>query len=769
MNTYHIHITGIVQGVGFRPFVFNLAAQKGLHGWVNNTENGVHIKFNADEEQAQDFYRKVLDSAPRLSRISDHQMEQVPDRQYHDFQIIESSTTGNLDMPVTPDFALCEDCRTEIHDPAARRLNYAFTTCTNCGPRYSIIQQLPYDRPVTTMKKFAMCPECQHEYEDPANRRYYSQTNSCKTCGIALSLYEDEKEQVIASGDAIKMICDRIIAGQILAIKGIGGYLLICDANNKKTIEKLRTKKHRPTKPFAIMYPNLEAMKQDAEINNSEQQTLLSEVAPILLLKKKLKNALSIQDKVIAPGLNRIGCMLPYAPLFELLLHQLGRPVIATSGNVSGSPIIFEDKLAIAELSSIADAVISNNRPIVVPQDDSVVAYTTRNNKKIIHRRSRGLAPNYFNKNLKVPATSILALGAQMKSSFALVNKQKIYISQYLGDMDNYLTQEAFENTLEHLLNLFNTPPEIILVDKHPNYFTTQLGEQLARKFAVPLIKTQHHKAHFAAVLAENNIIESSEPILGVIWDGTGYGDDGQIWGGEFFIFHDHQIDRVSHISPFPAILGDKMPREPRISALSVGFGLANNSEVLQAKFTSAEYRTYVNLLQKTTTNLTTTSMGRLFDATASILLQIDKVSYEGEAAIQLEALAQNFFNDQPPTFDYSYFASQDRLPADTSQFLLQAVVHDLKNKINSVEIAARFHISLVDLIRRIAQQFEVEKLAFSGGVFQNELLTDLVITLLADDFELLFHHQLSPNDENISFGQIASYWIDQHKKEMVS
>lgn len=765
MNTYHIHIAGIVQGVGFRPLVYNLAVDEGLHGWVNNTENGVHIQFNASEEQAEDFYQKVLRSAPRLARISYHQIEQVRNQEYHNFVIAESSVSGNLDMPITPDFAICEDCKVEIHDPLDRRQNYGFTTCTNCGPRYSIIQQLPYDRSGTSMQEFNMCPECQQEYDDPVNRRYYSQTNSCNTCGITLSLTDGPSAQNLPAKAAVKTLCDQIIAGQLLAIKGIGGYLLICDANNKMAIEKLRVRKNRPTKPFAVMYPNLQAMKEDIEISHAEQKVLLSEVAPILLLMKKQRVVMGIQEQAIAPGLDRIGCMLPYAPLFELILHQLGTPIIATSGNVSGSPIIFEDKSAETELGSIADAVISNNRSIIVPQDDSVIVFSSQNHRKIIHRRSRGLAPNYFNKKLDVPAINILALGAQMKSSFALINNQKIYISQYLGDMDNFLTQESFENVLEHFLSLFNTPPEVILVDKHPNYYTAHLGENLAAKFAVPLVKIQHHKAHFAAVLAEHNHLESTETVLGVIWDGTGFGDDGQIWGGEFFLFNNYQIDRVSHNSTFPAILGDKMTREPRISALSIGLGLDNASEMLMAKFTPAEWQIYVNLLQKTVSNLTTTSVGRLFDAVASVLIQIDKVSYQGEAAIQLECHAQHFFADHPPDLAYSYFRSQTELPTNTSQFLLQAVFNDLNSGINSTEIAARFHISLVDLIRSVGRQYEVEKLAFSGGVFQNELLTDLVITLLEEDFKLLFHNQLSPNDENISFGQIACYWLDRYQK----
>jgi hydrogenase maturation protein HypF len=764
MNTYHIHIKGIVQGVGFRPFVFNLARKENICGWVNNTLDGVHVEFNAQEEQAQRFYRQLISSAPRIASISSHRIKQVSGHTYDDFQIVDSGGPGELDMPITPDFALCDDCRLELHDPANRRFNYPFTTCTNCGPRYSIIQSLPYDRPVTTMNGFTMCPDCRQEYDDPADRRYYSQTNSCPTCGIELSLFDRQKKP-LAAKEPIREICERLLAGQILAVKGIGGYLLVCDANNKLAIEELRARKHRPAKPFAVMYPDLETMQRDVEINDLEQQELLSEVAPILLLKKNRKSPLSIQDGVIAPGLSRLGCMLPYAPLFELILQQLAKPVIATSGNISGSPIIFDDQLAIDELTSIADVVVGNNRPITLPQDDSVISFSNWHHKKIIHRRARGLAPNYFNPKLSVPDISMLALGAEMKSSFTLVNNRKVYISQYLGDMENFLTQEAFEHSLNHLLALFNKPPEAILIDKHPNYFTTQLGSRLAGLLTSKLLSVQHHKAHFAAVLGENELIDTSTPVMGVIWDGTGYGDDQQIWGGEFFLYKDHTMERIAHLNPFPAILGDKMAREPRISALAAGFGLQDINVLLMPKFSRVEWQTYNHLLTREATALTTTSMGRLFDAAASLVLGIDKISYEGEAAIQLEQQAKQYFLTHEVDLSLSYFSQYEKIPQSLNQNLLQSVVNALKNKKTPDEIAARFHVSLVDLVRHTARAANTKKIAFSGGVLQNELLNDLLISLLGNEYKLYFHQQLSPNDENISFGQIVYHFINLPKK----
>lgn len=745
MDTFHIHIEGIVQGVGFRPFVYQLAKANGLHGWVNNTNDGVHIEISADHDAAELFYQNIINHPPPLATITKHELYKIEEQAFSSFDIIESDSHESPSLPLTPDFALCEDCRNEIDDISDRRYQYSFTTCTNCGPRYSIINKLPYDRPFTTMSEFEQCEYCNNEYHNPLNRRHFSQTNSCPDCGI--DMFQDDRPKVDQLDEIVKLLDN----GKIIAIKGIGGFLLMCDAANGTTINNLRERKNRPSKPFAVMYPDLPMLKEDFDIGDPEEAWFKNEVAPILLLKSK-SSELKIDKNNIAPQLNRIGCMIPYAPLFHLLLKEFRRPLIATSGNISGSPIIYDNKEAHRELLTIADVVITNNREILVPQDDSVLSLSSLHKRKIILRRSRGLAPTFLDAGFEIPENNILAVGAQMKSSFTYTNKGLVYISQYLGGMDNYLTQEYYKKTVEHFIKVFKSSPQIIIGDKHPDYFTTNYAIELAKELNVPFLQLQHHKAHFYAVLGENRLLKSKEPVLGVVWDGTGYGDDEQIWGGEFFLFKEDNIDRVSHIPYFPFILGNKMPREPRISAFSI-CSQTSNLDDIKAKFTSTEWSLYTQLVNDPP--LKTSSMGRVFDAIASILLDIDKTSYEGEAAMMLEAEATNYFETQLVDGNHAYnlpFGDQNNLLSS----LVEQIFTDKKNNKSISEIAAKFHISLVNLIGHEAEKQEVKKIAFSGGVFQNALLIDLIITLLQDDFELIFHQRLSANDENISYGQLA-------------
>ena len=760
MDTFHIHIEGIVQGVGFRPFVFQLAKKHNLNGWVNNTNDGVHIAISANHDEAKLFYQQLIRHPPKLATITRHELKKTASQTFTNFDIIESDSGTSPSLPLTPDFALCQDCRSEISNTNDRRNNYAFTTCTNCGPRYSIITALPYDRPNTTMAEFEQCNACGAEYNDPLNRRHFSQTNSCPQCGIEMMVNEEE-----IADNKITEIANYLKEAKIIAIKGIGGFLLMGDASKKEVIEKLRERKNRPTKPFAVMYPHLAMLKADFNVSDEEEDLLMNEVSPIILLTPGSEN-LQIDKQAVAPGLNSIGCMIPYAPLFELLLKAFKKPVIATSGNISGSPIIYQNTEAHEELTAIADVIITNNREIVVPQDDSVIKFSDHYRQKVILRRSRGLAPTFLKLGIDLADKNILAVGAQMKSSFAFTNKGQLYISQYLGDMDNYLTQNHYEDTINHFLKVFKTQPQVIIGDKHPDYFTTSYGIGLAEKLNIPFVQVQHHEAHFYAVLTENKLLQSSDSILGVIWDGTGYGDDGEIWGGEFFLYDKGQAERVAHIPYFPFILGNKMPREPRVSALAFG-SLSNNKKNLEAlmhKFSSEEWRLYQRMLAEPP--LLTSSMGRVFDAMASIILDIDKTSFEGEAAMMLEAAASAYFSNHAINVDCTYNYSTDKslnLFAD----IFNLVIEDKNKGVSNSKIAAKFHLSLVNLIRQEAEKQGVKKIAFSGGVFQNSLLIDLIKTILAKDFELIFHQRLSSNDENISFGQLA--YFTMHEKTLVT
>lgn len=766
VTTWHIHIEGQVQGVGFRPYVFLMANKYNLDGWVNNTVDGVHVEFNTTKRSAYNFYDDLIKSAPPLARITGHQIYHTEQRHYKGFQIIHSHTVGEAKLLLTPDFAMCSDCRTELYADHNRRKDYPFITCTNCGPRYSIIQALPYDRELTAMDAFQMCSDCANEYENPLDRRYYSQTNSCPNCNIELSLFKSNEALIFQNPELIiEHVAQFWEEGKIIAIKGIGGYLLTCDATNGTAINNLRQRKHRPTKPLALMFPNKQFLEREVDISSPELSELESVAAPIVIFNLKNNNLTELQLGTIAPNLHQIGVMLPYTPLFDLLLKKLNRPIIATSGNISNSPIIFKDEKAIEELGSIANFTLTNNRKIIVPQDDSVVRYSFFKKQKIILRRSRGIAPTYINTDLKLSAKSILAMGAMLKSTFTFLHQGYTYISQYLGDLAHFDTEQNYQHTMAHFLKLFNAQPGTILCDKYKDYASTRYGETIAQTLKKPVHYIQHHIAHFGAILGEHNLLQTEEPVLGVIWDGTGLGNDGQIWGGEFFIYKNHTFNRVGHLTYFDFILGDKMPREPRISALSLCKNIPEAEELLKEKFTIAEWNIYQKILSNNN-SLKSSSMGRFFDAVASLLGICDMQTFEGEAAMQLESLALIYLRKNGLDFQTSYCSKPFNGRTFPYQEILINMLEDLKKNKPNEFIAAKFHFSLVHQIEVAAQHFNVQKIAFSGGVFQNSVLVDLCHHHLGKKCELLFHRDLSPNDENISFGQLICFHIQQNLQE---
>lgn len=765
MHTWHIHIEGQVQGVGFRPFIFSLARQQQLQGWVNNTVDGVHIVFNATADDAVLFKGQIMAQAPVLSKITGIRLSRSQPASFNRFEILHSQGQGEPQLLLTPDFAICPDCRRELTTPGNRRAAYPFITCTHCGPRFSIVHTLPYDREHTRMDTFQMCPACLREYEDPLDRRYYSQTNSCQSCGITQLLYDADRQPINQDPEEIiEEVVHHWNNGKIIAIKGIGGYLLTCDASQEQAIDILRQKKDRPSKPFALMVPNSDHLK-DYWVDPKELQALEDHVSPILLLGKRATASIS---QSIAPGLDQVGVMLPYTPLFELLLMRFGRPIIATSGNKSHSPIVFQDQVALDQLVDIADYLLINNREIVVPQDDSVIKYSPTQKQKIILRRSRGLAPTFIRPDLVLTGQSILAMGAMLKSTFSLLHRQNLYISQYLGDLENFDTQQNYQHSLRHFLRLFQTQPELVLIDQHPTYPSSQLGAEWAQAWEVPVKAIQHHKAHFGALLGEHNLVDIQHPILGVIWDGTGLGEDGQIWGGEFFVYEDFDFERVQHFDYFDFILGDKMPKEPRISALSACWKVEGATAYLKNKFSSTEWQVYSKLLDRGSP-LQTSSIGRLFDAVASLLDVSDSQSYEGEAAMRLEAMASAYCQRQAYDFPGSYWEGDLPLDGIPTNLLLHGIILDLQAGEAKDYIAAKFHFSLVESIEAVANQFEIKRIGFSGGVFQNSLLVDLILHHLQEKFELYFHQQLSPNDENISFGQVMVHQIEQKKETFVN
>lgn len=744
--------------MGFRPFVYQLATGYGLCGWVNNTLDGVHIEFNAGPEMAASFYEAVQKQAPALAVITAAEMVKKAFQSYTDFQIVHSESAGEASLLLTPDVALCADCRAELHTPANRRFGYPFITCTLCGPRYSIIQKLPYDRPFTTMQPFPMCPDCAAEYEHPMDRRYYSQTNSCTSCGVSLQWWPGQGEPVSDTSDVlIGLAAEAIVEGKIVAVKGIGGFLLCCDATNAEAIQTLRLRKHRPSKPFALMYPSMESLRLDAQVGVEQAQELLGPAAPIVLLDILPNGIKSLPVSEIAPGLDQIGVMLPYAPLLELLLHRIGRPIVATSGNPTQHPIVFDNDTALSELPSIADALLLHDRDIATPQDDSVVRFSPFFQDRIVLRRSRGLAPSFILPGLKAPPGTVLAMGALLKSAFGLRHQGNFYLSQYLGDLQNFDTERNFQWALRHLLGLLSAKPQAVLTDLHPDYYSTRLGEALAKEWDVPVFRYQHHEAHLAAVLAEHPELPADEAVLGLVWDGTGLGRNGQIWGGEMFRFENGQINRIGQLEDFPFILGDKMPREPRISALAACHKLPQCLPLLEPMFSETEWKVYQKLLQRPA-QLTTSSMGRLFDAAAALLGLSLRSSYEGEAAMMLEARAAAAFKKYglQENFGIEAATSATLSPADVLLLLAEGLRLGESPEI----LAAQFHLRLVRWAEKTAADQNLRYVACSGGVFQNGLLVDLISDRLGRDHRVLFHKQLSPNDESIALGQLMLHQI---------
>ena len=751
MPAYQLHITGMVQGVGFRPYVHKLAVQHQLNGRVSNGSDGVHIYCSGTDMAVQAFYEALIQQPPVQAIITDHHISPYEGTLADGFMIDMSDDSGEVDLLITPDLALCDDCRRELNDPSNKRYHYPFTTCVNCGPRYSITTALPYDRRHTTMESLQQCSSCKQEYDNVADLRHHSQTNSCPDCRIAMHLYDGYRQEIkAAEAEQLTLVNQWLQQGKIVAVKNTGGYLLLCDATNAGAILLLRERKHRPAKPFALLYADLEMLQADVKLRGIEITALKDKAAPIVLCKLKPYPENTIVVQQIAPGLQQIGAMLPSSPLLELIAQQFGKPLVATSANLSGSPMIYEDAEALHWLPAIADYILTYDRDIVAPQDDSVLQFSSRG-QKIILRRSRGLAPNYYPLPFSNLPNDTLAMGAELKSAYAVAHGNRLFISQYLGDQQSVESQESYERSLQQVSRLLRFTPKHIVADKHPRYHVSQRGRDLAATDACSFTEVQHHEAHFAAVMAEHDLLAQKKPVLGIIWDGTGYGNDAQVWGGEVFLYDQGEINRMVHLAYFPQLLADKMSQEPRLSALSL-LGTTTAANRLKHLFTDKEWVYYQQLLQQPA-RLQTSSMGRLIDAVACLLGLVSKNSYEGEAAMKLEALAQSC--------TYHSYDSYS-MPLSEGVWNWQQLIHELledwQHKEPNDMIAWKFFYSLAKAIAYMSSYYDIDKLAFSGGVFQNALLVDMIIELLQHKRKLYFHQQVSPNDECISLGQLAWY-----------
>lgn len=745
-KTFKIQINGRVQGVGFRPFVFNLAQKLGLKGSVSNNQNGVLIFINSEIQNAENFLDEIKNNHPKVSVITQTSIEEVTSKTFDSFNIILNKTETEINIPLTPDFAICDSCKTEVLDTKNRRYNYAFTTCTQCGPRYSITKKYPFERHNTTISKFEMCAVCLEEYRNPTNNRFHSQTNSCATCGIQLE-FLDNKNNTIESKQSkvIETVVNKLEQGNIIAIKNTNGYLLCCDATNIETINQLRQRKQRPNKPFAVLYPNIENVANEFVCSTQELEALQSNISPIVILKNS--KSTTIVTNAIAPNLGQTGVMLPSSALLYLISQRFNKPIVATSGNIHKSPIISENDEAISKLNQVYDLILNHNLDIEFPQDDSVVRFT--NNKQLLLRRSRGMAPSFLDINTSFEKP-ILAMGAHLKSTFTLLLNQNCYTSQYFGNLDSFDVFGRYQNTINQYLSVFNTTPKTVLVDAHSQYQSSVFGNDLAEKFNAEVYKIQHHKAHFASVLGEHQLFNTEEKILGVVWDGTGLGDDNQIWGGEFFSYQNNTINRLTHFEYFDWIANDKMAKEPRLSLLS----LIDNKSSIKEKFTETEFKIYNKTLENNT--LKTSSVGRLFDAVSSLLNLCDYNTFEAEASMLLEECASTY-----PNKNYIYYLEGEA--SLSSKKIIENIHFHLKNGEKTNRLAASFIYTLALSIIKISEKENIKTIACSGGVFQNAVLVKMLSELIAKSNAVMkINCKLSTNDENISFGQLMYY---QHCK----
>lgn len=752
-KTYEIAISGRVQGVGFRPFVYNLAKKHDIKGFVTNNATGVLINAVAEEHILDDFYDQIVKHKPRSAKITSSQKNNISAAEIvGDFSIKPTAPNLFIDIPLTPDFAICENCSKEILDPENRRYYYPFTTCTSCGPRYAITQKFPFERENTSIDEFIMCENCSQEYKNNNDIRFHSQTNSCPNCGITLKLTTNSGDILSETNTEIfKIIAAELTQGKIIALKNTAGYLLICDATNEEAIKELRLRKKRPTKPFAVLFKNVKTIDNYLNLNDLELTNLSTTEAPIVILP--IKNRLDLAVDLIAPNLETVGAMIPNSGTLKLLMENFDKPIIATSANFYGSPIACSEKEAVKKLNKIADFFLHNSLTVLHPQDDSVVKFTEEFAQKIILRRSRGFAPNVLEFEKPESQIKILCYGSDLKNTITILPNNNCYVSEYIGDLENYDTYLRFEKTIEDYTRIFNFEPEIILFDAHPKYVSSRFAES----FVLPdkqvvFQKIQHHEAHFAALLGEKNLWKSKDKILGIIWDGIGYGEEDQIWGGEFFEYHENKMNRIGHLDEYPWILGDKMSKNPKVSALSISEG----SLVFKEYFNANEWKIYSKAIKNN--SLKTSSMGRLFDAVGFVLGYNKPIHFEGEAAIYLEKIAQKWYAcHKKHLVDYleNETLSNNIIP---TKLLFDKIIASRQKGIQPGKIALNFHYTLIKCVEKMALNNKISTLAFSGGVFQNALLVDFILKFLSKNFEVHLHENLSPNDENISFGQLNYY-----------
>jgi hydrogenase maturation protein HypF len=758
-----LRIHGAVQGVGFRPFVYRLAGELGLMGWVSNDAQGVSLEVEGERQILETFLIRLQREKPAHAAICGLEPAFLDSMGYTAFEIRKSDPAGERTALVLPDIATCPDCLREIFEPANRRYRYPFTNCTNCGPRFSIIEALPYDRGCTTMKRFIMCDQCQAEYDDPLDRRFHAQPNACPWCGPQLGLWNCAGKVLAVRDEALLQAAAHLRQGGVVAVKGLGGFHLMVDARQERAVRTLRNRKGREEKPFALMFPSLQAVRRCSEVSDLEERLLCAAERPIVLLRCRPDAAFVAPS--VAPGNPYLGIMLPYTPLHHLLLTDLGFPVVATSGNRTEEPICTNELEALERLGGIADYFLVHDRPIARHVDDSIIRIIA--GREMVLRRARGYAPLPL--LVKEPIPSCIAVGAHLKNTLAVSARREVIVSQHIGDLETVQAFDAFRRTLSGFQSLYGLQPIAVACDRHPDYRSTRF----ARETGLPVVPVQHHYAHVLACMAEN---ELEGPLLGVCWDGTGYGLDGSVWGGEFLSLTDFTFVRAAHFRKFGLPGGEKAVREPRRSALGLLYELYGDTvfsmeELAPVRsFSNQERKALRTMLSRRLNTPLTSSAGRLFDAVAA-LLNIRQVGrFEGHAAMELEFAALRSRLPGCPhrgvnldeSYDYAFIESMYGTAPKTIVVdwapMVRGILGDLARGRTVATIAAKFHQTLVEIIVTVAHRLGEERVVLTGGCFQNKYLTELaVLRLTEENFHPYWHQRIPPNDGGIALGQIVA------------
>jgi len=754
-----VEINGVVQGVGFRPFIFGLAERYRLKGEVANTSGGVIIYIEGARDKISLFLEALSGSHPPLAHITDIYVHQEKLKGFNTFSIAQSRSPEKTTTLISPDMAICEDCLRELFDSDNRRFEYPFINCTNCGPRYTIIEDIPYDRPKTSMKKFKMCEQCQAEYDNPRDRRFHAQPNACSVCGPHILLCNNAGNTIDTS-HVVEKVAKLILAGDIVAIKGLGGFHLAADAQNNEAVAKLRKRKHREEKPFALMAGDIQDVEKFAYVDSEDEKLLRSARRPIVILRKKTPNNIA---KEVSPRNRFFGVMLAYTPLHYLLLRKVGTPLVMTSGNISEEPIAIDNDEAIGRLSCIADYFLIHNRDIYIRSDDSIVRNMAGETR--LFRRSRGYVPMPVFINKK--SVQVLACGAELKNTICLTRDNNAFLSQHIGDLENLPTYDFFKMTIEHMKKIMDIEPEVIACDFHPNYFSTRYAFE---QKDLPVIQVQHHHAHIVACMAEN---KNKGPVIGLSFDGTGYGADGTIWGGEVLVVDEQSFHRAAHLDCVPMPGGTASIKEPWRMAVSYlyhayGEQIWDLDIPFVRNINRNKIEIMIKMIQKKINSPQTSSLGRLFDGIAALIGVRTLAAFEGQAAMELEMLA-----NWPVRQGYEYcWTSRDHHILSLEP-IVTGVVSDIENGVSPAEISGKFHYTLTRMFAKICcfirKEANINTIALSGGSFQNNLLlTGLIENLNKFGFKVLSHRLLPPNDGNISLGQamVAAALYRKGKKE---